>query len=34
MTMKKDYKNAAWIVDLFNRCIQKGSDYLKAKELR
>lgn len=31
--MKKDYKNAAWIVDLFNRCIQKGSDYLKAKEL-
>ncbi len=33
MMMKKDYKNAAWIVDLFNRCVQKGSDYLEAKEL-
>lgn len=31
--MNKDYKNAAWIVDLFNRCVSKGNEYLEAKEL-
>lgn len=31
--MKKDYKNAAWVVDLFNRCVSKGNEYLEAKEL-
>lgn len=33
MAMKKDYKNAPWIVELFNHCITKGNKYLKAKEL-
>lgn len=31
--MNKDYKNAAWVVDLFNRCILKGNEYLEGKEL-
>lgn len=31
--MKKDYKNATWVVELFNRCVSKGGEYLKAKEL-
>lgn len=31
--MKKDYKNATWVVDLFNRCVLKGNEYLEAKEL-
>lgn len=31
--MKKDYRNAAWVVELFNRCITKGDEYMKAKEL-
>ena len=33
MAMKKDYKNAPWIVELFTHCITKGNTYLKAKEL-
>lgn len=31
--MKEDFKNAAWIVEMFNRCITKGNEYLEAKEL-
>lgn len=31
--MKKDYKNAAWIVDLFNHCVSKGNKYIAAKQL-
>lgn len=31
--MKRDYKNAAWVVELFNDCVAKGNEYLEAKEL-
>ena len=31
--MNKDYKNAAWVVDLFNRCVSKGNEFLEAKKL-
>jgi len=31
--MKKDYKDAAWVVELFNNCVAKGNEYLEAKEL-
>lgn len=30
---KENFKDAAWIVKLFNHCIAKGKEYLDAKEL-
>ena len=29
----RDYKDAAWVVDMYNGCVEAGDDYLKAKEL-
>jgi hypothetical protein len=31
MAIKKDYKNAAWVVDLFNHCVEIGNEYLEKR---
>lgn len=29
----RDYKNAAWVVDMYNGCVKAGDEYLRAKKL-
>lgn len=29
----RDYKDAAWVVDMYNGCVEAGDNYLKSKEL-